>query len=458
MADFDASCFSSKEERDLLLSIAGLDASSNLLTHLRGMECLSNLVKLDVSKNRLAGAPLSGLPLALKTLFLSNNQVTSLKGLSPLRHLEFLDVSHNALTSLTGAADFLPPSIVTLVASHNRITQIVAADCRRPALPPSLTDLDVSHNLINSVEEFQPLKGCQSLRTLRVDSNPVVLGSMAYRSPSLLQRLLPSTIELHCGVPGDPCNHDALPRAIERPQQPRIHTDIGAMPGPHEVTAKSIARPPAPGAQGQAHVQIAANDDSNRAATLDIRRELAATKEALSRALSENQALREENERLKASRVTDRRTDAKTTLAAVPHASLNRVAQISSPSVFAAHLHASHSSRPAAAVPARMVAPNEVRTSAPSGTNVARASPLSLDRSRSLAVRVSPRESQRKPPAVQPTLRRSHSAPVKASPQQKVSARNGGSSLDASRASNASSTKSVTFGASYFYSPPQHYR
>ena len=65
MTRFDTSAFATKEDREVLYTIARLDLSHNLLTACDGLQILCNLTRVDISHNRLTSV--AALPLKTTT-------------------------------------------------------------------------------------------------------------------------------------------------------------------------------------------------------------------------------------------------------------------------------------------------------------------------------------------------------------------------------------------------------
>jgi hypothetical protein len=189
MADFDASAFATKDEREMLYAISKLDLSRNKLTLTRGMQCLSNLTSLDVSNNKLKS--LAGLPLKLRRLDASNNDLKFLDGLTPLSQLEWINVSGNELVSLNGL-----PGTATLHhvdASHNRLPNLKGLE-----LCVGIHELRVSHNMLRKVDDLISLRYLRAIRHLTIGDNPVTSNP---RNATAIRLLVPKITTLD-GVGG----------------------------------------------------------------------------------------------------------------------------------------------------------------------------------------------------------------------------------------------------------------
>jgi Leucine-rich repeat (LRR) protein len=177
MAEFDASAFSTKEEREMLYAITKLDVSYNSLTVVKGMQCLSNLTALDISYNKVKS--LAGLPLKLRRLNASHNDLKYLDGLTPLSQLEWIDVSFNEIVSVSG----LPGSagLRHVNASNNRIGSLKGIE-----LCTGIHELVVSQNLLRKVDDLVPLRYLRAIRELNVSENPVTANPRNFAAIRLL--------------------------------------------------------------------------------------------------------------------------------------------------------------------------------------------------------------------------------------------------------------------------------
>ncbi|CUF92709.1 Hypothetical protein, putative [Bodo saltans] len=177
MAEFDASAFSTKEEREMLYAITKLDVSYNSLTVVKGMQCLSNLTALDISYNKVKS--LAGLPLKLRRLNASHNDLKYLDGLTPLSQLEWIDVSFNEIVSVSG----LPGSagLRHVNASNNRIGSMKGIE-----LCTGIHELVISQNLLRKVDDLVPLRYLRAIRELNVSDNPVTANPRNFAAIRLL--------------------------------------------------------------------------------------------------------------------------------------------------------------------------------------------------------------------------------------------------------------------------------
>jgi Leucine-rich repeat (LRR) protein len=194
---FDATCCSEAAK------VTHVDLSRNCLRRTIAMEIFTNVVKLDLSFNRLLIVP--ALPPLVRELVLRDNLLeTSRIGPSAfgnLRQLEVLDVSNNGIDEIP----LLPVSVRTLLMSNNRVVSLQGA-------PPRLHTLDTSHNPLMSLDGLT--------RTVRV---LLIIGTPVMRSASVafdLRRLAPKLISI---------NHESISAFLVRHQRhEQTHVDGAA--------------------------------------------------------------------------------------------------------------------------------------------------------------------------------------------------------------------------------------
>lgn len=177
MVEFDASAFSTKEEREMLYAITKLDVSYNSLSVVKGMQCLSNLTALDISYNKVKS--LTGLPLKLRRLNASHNDLKYLDGLTPLSQLEWIDVSFNEIVSVAGLPGTQGLRHVNV--SNNRVGSLKGIE-----LCTGIHELVVSQNLLRKVDDLVPLRYLRAIRELNVNENPVTANPRNFAAIRLL--------------------------------------------------------------------------------------------------------------------------------------------------------------------------------------------------------------------------------------------------------------------------------
>uniref|UniRef100_K3WUR8 U2A'/phosphoprotein 32 family A C-terminal domain-containing protein n=1 Tax=Globisporangium ultimum (strain ATCC 200006 / CBS 805.95 / DAOM BR144) TaxID=431595 RepID=K3WUR8_GLOUD len=190
--------------------IGGISADFLALVKLKSLwlkgnriECVENLkscrllVRLDLSRNRLAGPASEGLEtlISLESLNLSDNQITAIGNLSQLTKLEELNVGNNRLSTLEGQ---FPPNVTALRVNGNRISDLQslagtlaklnelyiqdnAISNLEPIVSrfPELESLDVRNNRIRSAAQFSALSAYKTLQDIWLIGNPCCL-SISY--------------------------------------------------------------------------------------------------------------------------------------------------------------------------------------------------------------------------------------------------------------------------------------
>ncbi|KAI1912882.1 protein phosphatase regulatory subunit Sds22 [Ophidiomyces ophidiicola] len=175
-------------------TLKDLDLYDNLISHIKGLDHLTNLTSLDLSFNNikhirnisnlvqltdlyfvqdriqrienLGGlTKLRNLELganrireienlddlaALEELWLGKNKITEIKNISHLSNLKILSLPSNRLTSFSGLSGLL--NLEELYVSHNAITQISGLESLE-----NLHVLDISNNQISTLENISPL-------------------------------------------------------------------------------------------------------------------------------------------------------------------------------------------------------------------------------------------------------------------------------------------------------------
>lgn len=134
-------------------SISSIQIRLSELSSLKGIGLFQNLVRLDLSKNKIAS--------------LDNC------GFHSLTKLNFLDVSCNKLNSLDGIEDLV--ALRELNASHNKISSL--SPFSRFSTKRALKTLNIKGNLISDLKEFDFLVNFTSLTKLVLsegnDTNPI---------------------------------------------------------------------------------------------------------------------------------------------------------------------------------------------------------------------------------------------------------------------------------------------
>ncbi|KAL0935196.1 protein phosphatase pp1 regulatory subunit [Colletotrichum truncatum] len=182
----------------LASTLEDLDFYDNLISHIRGLEDLTNLTSLDLSFNKIKHIKRVNHLTKLKEIFLVANKISTienlegldnltslelgsnrirvLQNLDSLKKLEELWVAKNKITELTGLGglsnlkilsiqsnrirDLAPlnqvPSLEELYISHNALTSLAGIEQNE-----KLRVLDISNNAVASVKGLKPLKNLE---------------------------------------------------------------------------------------------------------------------------------------------------------------------------------------------------------------------------------------------------------------------------------------------------------
>eukprot|EP00358_Blepharisma_japonicum_P002769 CAMPEP_0202955136 /NCGR_PEP_ID=MMETSP1395-20130829/51504_1 /ASSEMBLY_ACC=CAM_ASM_000871 /TAXON_ID=5961 /ORGANISM="Blepharisma japonicum, Strain Stock R1072" /LENGTH=526 /DNA_ID=CAMNT_0049671351 /DNA_START=1390 /DNA_END=2967 /DNA_ORIENTATION=- len=156
------------EIRSLDLSSAKLRAFDDMFTG----DIFPLLVEINLSDNQIQTLRCFGLMPNLIKLQLSKNKLESLhsidgKGLQGLPNLETLDVSFNQLQNLSGLQNCKLPNLKVLICAHNRIESIEYLDNLA-----NLRELDLCANNIKQIDPTS-FPSALSLRYLRLDENKI---------------------------------------------------------------------------------------------------------------------------------------------------------------------------------------------------------------------------------------------------------------------------------------------
>ncbi|KAJ9456561.1 Leucine-rich repeat-containing protein ODA7 [Diplonema papillatum] len=175
LLDLDiGSLVTSKEELAALAVVKTLDASGNKLTKVTGLQPLSSVSHVNLSRNNLVS--LRGLPLQIVQLDVSHNRLTSLEALSVIPTLQTLDASHNNLTSLAGLNSQAPLRVLT--ASFNFVSSLQPL---RAVHKSALRSLALDNNCIKDARELRALTQLPRLASLLLAGNPFAEKYPAYQ-------------------------------------------------------------------------------------------------------------------------------------------------------------------------------------------------------------------------------------------------------------------------------------
>ncbi|EEP81770.1 protein phosphatases PP1 regulatory subunit sds22 [Uncinocarpus reesii 1704] len=181
---------------DQLTNLTSLDLSFNNIKHIKNISTLVNLTDLYFVQNRIQRiegleglAKLRNLELGanrirnishlsnLKILSLPSNRLTSLSGLSGLTNLEELYVSHNAITHISGLESLANLHVLDI--SNNQISKL-----ENISHLTHIEEVWASNNKLSSFEEVErELRDKEELKTVYFEGNPLQLKAPAlYRN------------------------------------------------------------------------------------------------------------------------------------------------------------------------------------------------------------------------------------------------------------------------------------
>ena len=193
-----------------LQSVHDLDASGYYIENLSGIGVLSNLKRVDFSKNLIHEiTPLSELK-GLIFLSLDRNEIEDLTPLAEMTSLETLSAQSNQIASLMPLLNLV--QLTELDVSENLIEELSPLQSMK-----ALTYLDLSRNRISTVD---PLKDLEHLKWLNLSSNNIgkidALGDLQELS--------------FLGIKKNPIEGEALKDStVQRLVQQGVNLDIGAM-------------------------------------------------------------------------------------------------------------------------------------------------------------------------------------------------------------------------------------
>lgn len=165
--------------------LTSLGLQDKALKSLHGLDLYCGRIeKLDVSDNALT--QLDGVPPFVRQLNAQSNQLVSLTSWAHLMHLQYLDVSENNMESLDGLGHLIHlrelradsnkirrldgiadlDGLITLSARNNAIRDVDFEQFRFERV----VDLDLSENNITAIDGLERM---ESLRTLKLDNNPL---------------------------------------------------------------------------------------------------------------------------------------------------------------------------------------------------------------------------------------------------------------------------------------------
>ena len=137
-----------------------MDASGYGVSNLEGIQCFSNLTKLDVHNNKLSTLPSLNTLTALQSLNVAQNNLMQLPSLDKLSNLTELIAYGNQLQSLPNLSNNV--LLDQLIVNNNQLSQLPALNA------PLLKDLVVDNNLLSQLPD---LSNCKLLVKLSCAGN-----------------------------------------------------------------------------------------------------------------------------------------------------------------------------------------------------------------------------------------------------------------------------------------------
>ncbi|XP_063146936.1 nephrocan-like [Candoia aspera] len=150
-----------------LTNLSELCLSENQLSSVDGVQLLSSLMRLELSKNKLQTIPLK-LPVTLQKIDFTNNLIESIKAqeFQDLRNLNHLFLDNNIVTTFEDGALQKCTLLNNLALEQNQLNSIPLK------LPHTLTRLDLKGNNVRSIKE-QELTNLRHLKVLNLRNNKI---------------------------------------------------------------------------------------------------------------------------------------------------------------------------------------------------------------------------------------------------------------------------------------------
>jgi protein phosphatase 1 regulatory subunit 7 len=166
-------------------TLQDLDLYDNLISHIRGLEELTELTSLDLSYNKIKHIKNIEHLTKLTDLYFVSNKISRIEGLNTLVNLRQLELASNRIREIQNLDSF--PNLEELFLGRNKITELhglgglpklrllsVQSNRITDLSPlrevPQLEELYISHNAIESLEG---LEGNVNLTTIDISNNLV---------------------------------------------------------------------------------------------------------------------------------------------------------------------------------------------------------------------------------------------------------------------------------------------
>merc|ERR1719313_1162338 len=227
-----------------------LNVAQNHIAKVSGIDTLTELDTLDLSRNGITDIPVGMLPSCLGDLILEGNHLSSgsfLYGKRSARaradHSEVLCGVPNLATLLLGGNEFRDvstfppvPSLLDLDLNNNKVESLRGIDDK----VPNLEVLDVSGNYLKTLDQLSALDMLMALSDLTLESNPVVAD---HTEGEVLEAMAHFPALDH--VNGRPFARGTMQRLglpLEKSQLEHLQQELGA--GPRPALAQGGERPP----------------------------------------------------------------------------------------------------------------------------------------------------------------------------------------------------------------------
>ncbi|TAQ86392.1 hypothetical protein B7494_g5294 [Chlorociboria aeruginascens] len=169
----------------LAATLVDLDLYDNLITHIRGLEELTNLTSLDLSFNKIKHIKKINHLVNLTDLYFVQNKITTIENLDGLTKLRNLELAANRIREIQNLEALV--GLEELWLGKNKITQMSGLDglqnlkilsiqsnrireIRGLESLPQLEELYISHNALTSLSGLEQV---ESLRVLDISNNQI---------------------------------------------------------------------------------------------------------------------------------------------------------------------------------------------------------------------------------------------------------------------------------------------
>ncbi|KAL2007842.1 hypothetical protein VTN00DRAFT_7824 [Thermoascus crustaceus] len=139
-----------------LVKLTDLYFVQNRIQKIEGLEGLTRLRNLELGANRIREIENLETLTALEELWLGKNKITEMKNLDALTNLRIISIQSNRLTSITGLSNL--KNLEELYISHNALTSLSGLESNT-----NLRVLDFSNNQVSKLENLSHLKHLEEL-------------------------------------------------------------------------------------------------------------------------------------------------------------------------------------------------------------------------------------------------------------------------------------------------------